>query len=404
LSDSRPPAAEGPAAADYEDLYQNAPCGYLSLYPDGRISRVNATFAKWIGFAPEELLGKRFHELLNIAGRIFYETHFAPLLRMQGFFNEVALDMTTQAGGRLPVLVNAAERRGDDGSHISTRLTIFNATDRRRYERELVEARAAAEAAKKEVEALHAKVHASLLDERETAALREQFIAVLGHDLRNPLSAIISGTTLLKRAKLDERSAQIVALMNESASRMEGLIANVMDFARGRLGGGLTLDLTRDAPVEAVLYQVIAELRASNPDRLIEAGFELEEAVDFDKARMAQLFSNLLGNALTHGTQGQPIVVRALSDSATFELSITNASPPIPPEALENLFQPFFRGAVRPTEQGLGLGLYIASEIARAHGGRIDVQSGAEETTFTFRMPTQLKAGDQDGAVGERKS
>ncbi len=349
-------------------------------------------------------MGKRFHELLNIAGRIFYETHFAPLLRIQGFFNEVALDMTTQAGGRLPVLVNAAERRSDEGNHISTRLTIFNATDRRRYERDLVEARAAAEAATKEVEALHAKVHASLLHERETAVLREQFIAVLGHDLRNPLSAVISGANLLRRANLDERSARIVALMAESASRMVGLIANVMDFARSRLAGGLTLDVTRDAPVEAVVYQVIAELRASNPDRRIDVDFELDEAVDFDKARMAQLFSNLLGNALTHGTQGQPVVVRALSGNAQFELSVANASPPIPPAMLENLFQPFFRGAARPNQQGLGLGLYIASEIACAHGGRIDVQSGARETTFTLRMPTQSKAGDQDGAVGERKS
>jgi phosphoserine phosphatase RsbU/P len=390
LSDRRPPAADGAAAAEYEDLYQNAPCGYLSLSPDGRISRVNTTFSTWIGFVPEELLGKRFHDLLNVAGRVFFETHFAPLLRMQGFFNEVALDMMTQAGERLPVLVNATERRDSSGGHISTRLTIFNATHRRRYERELIEARKAAEAANLEVKELHAKLQARLLDERETGALREQFIAVLGHDLRNPLSAIISGVAVLKRMDLDERAAQVLALMNDSAFRMEGLIANVLDFARGRLGSGLTLDVTRAAPIEAVLAQVSAELRAANPNRVIDLRSELREPVDCDTSRIGQLFSNLLGNALTHGTPGRPVIVRARSSEGRFEISVTNASAPIPPATLEHLFQPFFRGSVSPSQQGLGLGLYIASEIALAHGGHIDVDSGPEETSFTLCMPSRL--------------
>src|SRR5215208_1028071 len=96
---------------DLEDLYENAPCGYLSLRPDGRIVKVNVTLCSWIGYPAEALLGKRFLELLNIAGRMFYETHFAPLLRMQGFFNKVALDLVTAGGERLPVLANALERR-----------------------------------------------------------------------------------------------------------------------------------------------------------------------------------------------------------------------------------------------------------------------------------------------------
>ena len=95
---------------DLEDLYENAPCGYLSLRPDGRIVKANQTFCRWTGYAPDELIGKRLHDFLNIAGRIFYETHFAPLLRMQGFFNEVALDLVKKDGEPFPVLVNAAER------------------------------------------------------------------------------------------------------------------------------------------------------------------------------------------------------------------------------------------------------------------------------------------------------
>ena len=115
--------------------------------PSGRITRANATFAAWTGHPSDLLVGRRFQELLNIAGRIYYETHFAPLLRMQGFFNEVALDIVKADGSTLPVLVNAVERRDDAGSVRFVRISVFNATDRRRYERELLEARRAAETA-----------------------------------------------------------------------------------------------------------------------------------------------------------------------------------------------------------------------------------------------------------------
>ena len=158
-----------PATEDLEDLYENAPCGYLSIKLDGRIVKVNATFSAWIGRTPEQLAGKRFLDLLNIAGRIFYETHFAPLLRMQGFFYEVALDFQTQQGKSLPVLVNAAERRDNEGRHLFTRITVFNATDRRRYERELLAARTAAEAAKKEAQAESARSSAKANEAREAA-------------------------------------------------------------------------------------------------------------------------------------------------------------------------------------------------------------------------------------------
>ena len=378
LSDSN--RNDEPAAEDYVDLYENAPCGYLSIQPDGRIFKANTTFSKWLGFSSQALIGKPVQDLLNVPSRIFYETHFAPLLRMQGFFNEVALDLLTQEGIRLPVLVNATERRDAAGRHLSTRLTVFNATDRRRYERDLVEARAAAEAAEQ-------KLRLSLHDERETAALREQFIAVLGHDLRNPLAAISSGATLLRRMPLGERAGVIAALIHDSAQRMAGIIDNVLDFARGRLGGGITLERTIDDQLEPMLCQVIAELQASVPAHVIEVSFDLKEPVRVDRQRLGQLFSNLLGNALTHGIEGKPVRVSARSGNGSFELSVSNASTPIPPEALENVFQPFFRGSIRPSQQGLGLGLYIASEIAKAHGGKIDVDSTPAETRFTFRMP-----------------
>jgi sigma-B regulation protein RsbU (phosphoserine phosphatase) len=373
MSDPTCDNGESTSTEDLEDLYENAPCGYLSLKPDGRIAKVNVTFSTWMGWAPGELIGKRFSELLNIAGRIFYETHFAPLLHMQGFFNEVALDLVTQPGKSLPVLVNAAERRDGEGKHLFTRLTVFNATDRRRYERELVDARAA--------------LQASLLDERATSALREQFIAVLSHDLRNPLSAIVGGAELLIKTPLNERAQAMVRLIQGSANRMGGLIEDVMDFARGRLGGGLTLAREPDAPVEALLRQVAGELQTSAPQRVIETEFAIDAPVDCDRRRVGQLASNLLGNAITYGAPDKPIRLGASTVGGQFELFIANSGNPIPPAALEKIFEPFERGTLRSSLQGLGLGLYISCEIARAHGGTLDVSSTTAETRFTFRMP-----------------
>jgi sigma-B regulation protein RsbU (phosphoserine phosphatase) len=373
MSDPSRDTGESAAAEDLEDLYENAPCGYLSIKPDGRIAKVNVTFSKWMEWAPGELVGKRFPELLNMAGRIFYETHFAPLLHMQGFFNEVALDLATQSGKSLPVLVNAAERRDGEGKHLFTRLTVFNATDRRRYERDLVDARAA--------------LQASLLNERATSALREQFIAVLSHDLRNPLSAIVGGAELMMKTPLNDRAQAMARLIQGSANRMGGLIEDVMDFARGRLGGGLTLAREPDAPMEALLRQVVGELQASAPQRVIETEFAINAPVHCDRRRIGQLTSNLLGNAITYGAPDQPIRLGASTGGGRFELSIANSGDPIPPTALEKIFEPFERGTLRSSLQGLGLGLYISCEIARAHGGTLDVSSTAAETRFTFRMP-----------------
>lgn len=391
--------AATPAEDDLEDLYENAPCGYMSLQPDGRIIRANVTLSAWVGFSREELCGKRFHDLLNISGRIFFETHFAPLLRMQGFFNEVALDFIAKDGARIPVLANAKERRNDEGELLFTRITIFKAADRRRYERELVEARAAAEAAKRELQALNAtletrirnaveerlRMEENLMREREMSELREQFIAILGHDLRNPLSSFGGGIRMLRGESLSPQGERLLDLLQGSILRMSGLIDNVLDFARGRLGGGIGLNI-QDEPLQPVLEQVVGELRAASPDANIEADFSILAPVPCDRVRIGQLASNLLGNALTHGDRNHVIKIRAVAERGELVLSVANAGKPISQAAMQRLFQPFFRGEAR-SQQGLGLGLHIASEIAKAHGGTLTVDSSEIETRFTFRMP-----------------
>ena len=228
---------------------------------------------------------------------------------------------------------------------------------------------------------------ASLQNERQTSALREQFIAVLGHDLRNPLSSIDAGMRLITRTPLNEKAARVVGMVQSSVARMAELIDNLLDFARGRMGGGLTLERDAEQPLQPVLAHVVAELQTSHPERMFAVEFAMTEPVYCDRHRVGQLFSNLLGNALAHGAKDAPVRAAANTLGGMFELWVANSGEPIAPAALTRLFEPFVRGDNRLNQQGLGLGLYICSQIAQAHGGRVTVDSSPQETRFTFRMP-----------------
>lgn len=233
-----------------------------------------------------------------------------------------------------------------------------------------------------------AKSESRLSIEREISELREQFIGVLGHDLRNPLSAISMGARLLKESTLDEEQARTVEMMIRSVSRMSDLIDDALDFARGRLGGGITLDARSNESVEPLLKHVIEEVRTNWSDREIEVHFDLKETIRHDRKRIAQLFTNLLSNAMAHGKEDKPVKVIAVSKAGEFELSVSNAADPIPPAVMKKLFEPFSRGGAGNYQQGLGLGLYIASQIAKSHGGTLSGISTVEETRFTFTMPS----------------
>ena len=225
-----------PRIDDFKDMFENAPCGYVTLQTNGRIARVNQTLLGWTGHSAGDMIGKRFTDFFNMAGRIYYETHIVPLLRMQGFFNEFAIEMVTVAGEPVQMICNALEGRDSAGKPLFIRLALLKAADRRRYEQELLAAREAAKT--------------SLADERETSELREQFIAVLGHDLRNPLASISAGARILGRDAQTEKQHQLAAMMQTTVMRMAGLIDNVLDFARGRLGGGITLERDASRPLE----------------------------------------------------------------------------------------------------------------------------------------------------------
>lgn len=227
----------------------------------------------------------------------------------------------------------------------------------------------------------------ALRHETDTARRREQFVAALGHDIRTPLQAIAGGVAVMERAP--EQAARVTPLMRRSLDRISELVQDLMDLARGQLGTGMRVSPVLCEDLGQRLARIVDETRAARPDTRIEFECRVDGPVWCDPARIVQVAANLLGNAVTHGTPGQTIGVRATATAETFELTSSNVAPPLPAADVAALFKPYFRPATHGKSSGLGLGLYIVSEIAKAHRGTATATASAErgELTFTVRIP-----------------
>lgn len=226
-----------------------------------------------------------------------------------------------------------------------------------------------------------------LREEREMAELRDQFIAILGHDLKNPIATMRMSADILLKMSREELTLNHASMIKSTSYRMQALIENILDFARGQMGEGIILDKqAHNGSLEKMMHQVIEEIKINSPDREINFSCILEHEVSCDKNRIGQLFSNLLSNADQHGNPEAAVTVKAVTDGKNFELTVTNKGEKIPEETVKHLFKPFYRES-DDTKKGLGLGLFIASEIAKAHGGEILVSSTNEETSFTLQIP-----------------
>jgi len=231
-----------------------------------------------------------------------------------------------------------------------------------------------------------------LANAAETGIVREQFIAVLGHDLRSPLSAIRMSADLLEARLPAGREQQLAIAIRQSSQRMNNLIEDVLDFSRGKLGGGIPVKRTLVDNLGDVFIAVINEIMTSHPHVKIRQEVIISPGVFCDAGRMGQLLSNLLGNAVAHGARDLPIEVIASMQENHVVLSVMNHGPEIPDVLLPLLFQPFKRSAGGGRGEGLGLGLYIASQIVTGHNGTLSVTSTPEDgTRFVARFPGTLE-------------
>ncbi|CAN5268962.1 GAF domain-containing sensor histidine kinase [soil metagenome] len=229
---------------------------------------------------------------------------------------------------------------------------------------------------------------AAMLDERTAGELREQFIAILGHDLRNPLQGVTAGAQLIQRKTDDPELIGIASRIRSSARRMSALIDDVLDFARGRLGGGFGVKLDEVADLGGALRDVVDELTSAHPERSIDVNIQVDRPVRCDRSRLQQLASNLLANAIAHGSSSSPIEFDATIREGELTIAVSNDGEPIPPDSLNQVFAPFWRHSTSRAREGLGLGLFICAQIVKAHHGRLEVTSSTDDGThFYARIP-----------------
>ena len=348
------------ALALLDTLLAASPVGIAFVDRDLRYVRINEALAAVNGKPVAEHLGRTVREVLSAAAD-FME----PLLRNIIEKGEPLVGMelasappSTPSEVRhwlaywYPVRSHAEEILGVGG-------LVFEITDRKRAEEEL----------------------------KRTAVFREQFLGMVGHDLRNPLNAIrVTASHLLKETRGRDPYARMAARILKASDRMVRMLDELSDLVRGRLGGGIAVQV-EEADMQEIARVVVDEHRASHSDRRID--LHVEGATDgrWDPTRVAQVISNLLANALKHGQADAPVTVSLEGGRADVLLKVHNWGTPIPAEMRQPLFEPFRRGR-KATGEGLGLGLYIVDQIVRAHGGAIEVRSTAPEgTRFIVRWP-----------------
>ncbi|SFD49786.1 GAF sensor signal transduction histidine kinase [Sulfitobacter brevis] len=225
-----------------------------------------------------------------------------------------------------------------------------------------------------------------VLQERELTKIQEEFVAVLGHDLRNPVAAIGAGLRQLAKEPQSEKSELILPLMRSSLRRVSELVDNIMMHAKSRLGGGIRVNMTEEAPLAEALIQVVDEIRISAPQQEITLSLDINQPVQCDADRLAQAMSNLISNALNHGTPGMPVHVLGTCTVRELTIAVSNSGEMLQEDLERDLFRPFQRGQTTKSE-GLGLGLFIASSIARSHNGTIEVSSQNGMITFALKIP-----------------
>ena len=222
--------------------------------------------------------------------------------------------------------------------------------------------------------------------ERKLSRIQEEFTAILGHDLRNPVAALKAGVRRLENEPVTDRGRQLLGLMQASLQRMHELVENMMLHAKSRLGGGISILAQPDAPLADAIAQVVAEIRIAAPEHQIELDLDFAGPTNCDAARLAQAVSNLVSNAIMHGAPGTPVAVRGRSGQGELTIAVANRGDAIPEDTRQALFLPFHRGNASEAS-GLGLGLHVAASIAQAHGGTLSVTCEDGTTTFSLSVP-----------------
>jgi PAS domain S-box-containing protein len=432
-------------ARTLDPLLDTAPAGFVTFADDGTIMAANATLAAMLGYAPGELEGRRMEAILTVGGRLFYQTHFFPLIRMHGQAEEVFLLLRAADGSDVAVLANAVRR--ERGGTWAVDCVLVRVRERRKFEEELLRARREADHARSEVEA-HAEelrvsneqLEAQALEmEMQQARLEEQalememqaehlravneelmqrtveverertaaeeanraksaFLAVMSHELRTPLNAISGYVQLLEMGIHGPvTAAQLEALdrIGRSQKHLLRLINDVLNLAR--IEAGRVEFMLEDVDLAALMADVTPMVEP----QMLAKGLALEVAIApgatarADREKVQQIVINLLSNAVKFTAAGGRVRVdgaRVPGQPPRVRLAVADTGIGIPPEKQALVFDPFVQVDMSRTRrsEGSGLGLAISRDLARGMGGDLTVESTAGAgSTFTLWLPAE---------------
>ena len=386
----------GTALPPVEVLYEQAGCGLLVTDTNGIILRANATLCSWLGYAPDALVGqRRIRELMPVGARVFHQTHCEPILQMQGSVAELQLELIDSKGERVPMLVNIARRR--HGDLLLDEWALFVVKDRRSYERELLLARKSAEralAAQLEAEQQLLALNAELSDADRR---KDEFLATLSHELRNPLAPMRSALEVLKMGRPDGiPPARLLNMFDRQLHHLTHLVDDLMDVSRItqnrmelRLAKVTLGDILRSAAHDATPMMTASRhtLQVQLPDA--------DAVVEADVTRLTQVVTNLLTNAAKYTPDGGRIRLRAWCEDGQALIEVCDNGIGIPSHALDTVFGMFsqLKPALDRSKGGLGIGLALVRGILALHGGGIRAHSDGEGcgSTFTVHLPLTEK-------------
>jgi len=389
---------------DFKNLYHHAPCGYLYAMDDGTLIEVNDTFLTFTGYAREEIIGKkRFEDFLTIGGKIFYETHFSPLLHMQGEVSQINFDFIRKDKTRFPVLINAIMQSVNEKQHNHIQFIVLDITQRKQYELELLNAKKRSEELLSQLSSVNKELTNNIQVIAEQSrqleklnATKDKFFSIVAHDLKSPLNSLKMFSSVLIDDFDDLSKDEILTMskhLRDSVDNTIKMADHLIIWAMVQMGGyQFNEESIKVKEIVSNIFNLYQEVALKKE---IHLNYAIEEGLTIigDKNQIEFIIRNLVNNAIkfTHKNGFVNITAQSLANGQV-QISVSDSGIGISDEFKKELFLLGNKQSTSGTdgEKGTGLGLMLSYEFIKLNGAQIDVESNLGKGT-TFH--TKFKAG-----------